>query len=353
MPPCGCGSTSPTTAAASTAGPRQPGLRTVQGELEEALDTVLRVEAVVADRAPAAPTPACTRAVRSRTSTSTSRCSTAAGPRRGQRRRRPAAPAQRRAARRRAGAPGRGGAGRLRRALLGALAPLRLPDRRPARRRSTRCARSHVLVWPRPLDEAADERGRGGAARASTTSRRSAASARAPRRSAPCSTSRWARRRRRAAGRRRCGPTPSATTWCAPWSAAWSRSARAVGTPAWAAERPGRPAARPGGDRRARRTGSRSRRSATRADDELARAGRTRARVVTDPVAEHYFSADPSVPFTRAPVAGDGVGARPGAEQRVRRLRAGPARHRDRGAVPRDRAAGDRAATSTSAAGTA
>ena len=42
---CGCASTSPTTAPASTAG-RTAGLRTVQGELESALATVLRAETV-------------------------------------------------------------------------------------------------------------------------------------------------------------------------------------------------------------------------------------------------------------------------------------------------------------------
>ena len=70
-------------------------------------------------------------------------------------------------------------------------------------------------------------------------------------------------------------------------------------------------------------------------------------------VTDHYFSADPSVPFAREPfscevwgqrldlVSGSGVYSR------------GPARHRDGGAVPRDRAARRRGGCSTSAPGTA
>ena len=47
----------------------QPGLRTVQGELQAALATILRVPSRSPSSAPAAPTPACTRAARSCTST--------------------------------------------------------------------------------------------------------------------------------------------------------------------------------------------------------------------------------------------------------------------------------------------
>ena len=93
--------------------------------------------------------------------------------------------------------------------------------------------RNHVLAWPRPLDL---DRMNEAAARcsASTTSPRSASGVRGPPRSARCSTctgsgsTAW-----RSPG---CAPTRSATTWCARWSAACSRSATAAGSRAWAAE---------------------------------------------------------------------------------------------------------------------
>ena len=55
---------------------------------------------------------------------------------------------------------------------------------------------------------------------------------------------------------------------------------------------------------------------------------------------DHYFSADPAAPFQRAAVRAVGLGARPRPHQWLRGLRAGSARHRYVGAVPRDRAAG-------------
>ena len=54
-------SISPTTAPTSPAGPRQPGRRTVQETVEEALARVLRLPQPPRLRSPAGPTPACTR----------------------------------------------------------------------------------------------------------------------------------------------------------------------------------------------------------------------------------------------------------------------------------------------------
>ena len=53
--------------------------------------------------------------------------------------------------------------------------------------------RSHVLAWPRPLDLDAMNDGVGAAGRPRTTSRRSASSARGRPRSAPCSSCSWTR----------------------------------------------------------------------------------------------------------------------------------------------------------------
>ena len=234
--PCGCGSTSPTTAPTSTAGPTQPGLRTVQGELEDGAghgaaarrrsrltcagrtDTGvhargqvvhLDVDGDVLDRV-RRPDPAPAR-------------------------RRAAAPAQRRAAARRAGTPGQRGARRASTPAsprCGGATPTGSPTTGP-RRPADPQPRAGLAAAARP-DR--DERGLRGAARASTTSRRSASGVRAPPRSARCSTSRWERDADGPGGRPRCGPTRSATTWSARWSAAWSPSARAAGEPSWAAD---------------------------------------------------------------------------------------------------------------------
>ena len=114
--------------------------------------------------APGGPTPGCTPAARSSTSTSP--------PRRW--RRPPDAPRTARSRRWCAGStascpPTCGSAGwprprRVRRAVLRALAPLRLPGRRPPGA-GRPAARAHVLAWPRPLDLEADERGGRAAAR--------------------------------------------------------------------------------------------------------------------------------------------------------------------------------------------
>ena len=251
--------------------------------------------------APAAPTPACTRGARSCTSTSTRRRWRAAAGRSAETPgRRAAAPAQRRAARRRAGARGGRGAGRLRRALLGALAALRLPDRRPPRRWSTRCVRAHVLAWPRPLDLDAMNAARRRRCSASTTSRRSASSARAPR---PIRTLLDL-----VLGARRRPAWPVATVRADAFchnmvrslvGVPGRRSARAAGRPRWAG-------------RGARRAGVRDPAvtvvHAARADARGGRLpGRRRARgragATARPtgdgwrtaMAEHYFSADPSV----------------------------------------------------------
>ena len=106
----------------------QPGLRTVQGEVEDALGHGAAAAARRGHGAPAAPTPGCTPAARS---------AHVDVPAAGARRRRRGAP---RAAARRACCPtdigvravGAGAAG-LRRPVLGAVAALRLPRRRPRR----------------------------------------------------------------------------------------------------------------------------------------------------------------------------------------------------------------------------
>ena len=130
----------------------QPGLRTVQGELQAALATVLR-RLAVGGAAPAAPTPVSTPAARSCTSTSSRGARRAADGTTG-----PvpalARTARRAAARRSARTPRGRRARRLRRPLLAAVAALRLPGDRPARVADP-LTRGHVLAWPRPLDVAA------------------------------------------------------------------------------------------------------------------------------------------------------------------------------------------------------
>ena len=157
---------------------RQPGQRTVQGELEQALATVLR-RAGRADRRRAAPTPACTPPARSRTATSRGRS-------------------------------GRSSATRLVRRLRGVLPPdIAVPRSRgapatstPASARSARhyvyrltdapvparrrCAGPTPSRWPRTLDVDAMAAAPPACCSASTTSPPSAGAARARRRSARC-----------------------------------------------------------------------------------------------------------------------------------------------------------------------
>ena len=187
----GSGWTWPTTARTSPAGRKQRGRRTVQGELEDALrDGAAAAGAGRADgrrahrrgraraRAGRARRPA-----RGRSGPSTS----------GQ----AAAPAGRAAAAGRAGLAGRRGAGGLQRALLGDLAAVRLPGRRPPRRGRPAAARPRAVARPAG-GRGRDERGRRAAARASTTSPRTARSARARRPSAPCWSCAGSGRARRA-----------------------------------------------------------------------------------------------------------------------------------------------------------
>ena len=185
---CASGSTSPTTGPASPAGPRQPGRRTVEGELDAALARVLRAaEPAAADGGRAAPTPACTRAGQVATPTcpdAWARCRPVRRSTRGG-----AAPARRRAARRRAGAPRRARAAGLRRPVLRAGRRYALPGlRRPGAADPLR--RHDTLRGPRArsTSTAMHEAARGRCS-GSTTSRRSAGGARARRRSARCSTS--------------------------------------------------------------------------------------------------------------------------------------------------------------------
>ncbi len=197
---------------------RQDGLRTVQGELEAALATVLRRAVGRGDAARAAPTPACMPAARSPTSTSRIRawsrpsCVVALDGvlpddiSRTPRGRRPR---------------------RLRRPLLGGVAPLRLPDRRPARvrRPADARARARLAATPRPRR---DRPGLGAAARPPRLRVvLQAARGRDDDPHAPGPLVGTRRRRRSWSGP--SAPTPSATTWCARSSAASSRSARAGG----------------------------------------------------------------------------------------------------------------------------
>ena len=86
--------------------------------------------------------------------------------------------------------------------------------------------RGHVLAWPRPLDVAAMN----AAALALLGEHDFAAFCKQREGATTIRTLldlRWERDAGRAAGRRTCGPTRSATAWCARWSAACSPSARA------------------------------------------------------------------------------------------------------------------------------
>ena len=329
----------------------QPGLRTVQGELHDGAGHRAAGRRRSPWSAPAAPTPACTRAARWCTSTSTRRLAAPDG-------RRPplrCAPAQRHprpptcgyaawSRRRTASTPAS--------ARCGAATPTGSPTGRERVDPLTRGARAGLAAPARP---GRDERGVGAAASAATTSRRSASSARARPRSAPCSSLRWARDETGVAGRhrarRRVLPQHGALAGRLPDR----RSARAGGRSAWAGEILRAGVARPGGHRRCTPTGSPSRRSATRPTTSSPRGPSRPGRSgwPTMPMDEHYFSADPSVPFKREPVTCDGLGPRADADQRLRRLRrraASTSARRSSSARPSRRR---RAGSSTSAAGTA
>ena len=89
--------------------------------------------------------------------------------------------------------------------------------------------RGHVLTWGRPLD--LDAMNEASAPLVGLrTSPPSASSGRGRPPSARCSTSTGGATTPGSSSAR-CAPTPSATTWCAPWSAASSRSARAGSPP--------------------------------------------------------------------------------------------------------------------------
>ena len=214
---------------------KQRGRRTVQGELEaRAARRCCGCRTGRADGRRAAPTPGCTPAARSRTSTCRRRC----GPSTASKLLRRLAGRLPRDVRvwRVAEAPGR-----LQRALLGDLAALRLPGRRPPRRGRPAAARARAVARP-AAGRGRDERGRARSCSGSTTSPRTARSARARRPSAPCWSCSWERDGRRGWSWRPCGPTPSATTWCARWSGAMllvGDGHRPVGFPGGGAGRAG------------------------------------------------------------------------------------------------------------------
>ena len=290
--PCGCGSTSPTTAPTSTAGRPSRGCARCRATLEAALATVLRLPSGGGLRR-AAPTPACTPAARSSTSTSRratrvgrrrARCcagSTASSPPDVRVRRVVAAPegfdarfsaVWRRYAYRVADGPdARRPADPRPRARLAAAARPRRDERRPRP-----CCVGHH-------DFASFCKQREGATTIRTLLDLS-----------------WDARRRRRRRRAPSGPTRSATAWCGRWSAACSRSARAAGRGV-GRRGPARAAARPGGHRRARaRADARGGRlpAPTTSWPRRPTAGRRGRTRVSD---DHYFSADPTVPFTREP----------------------------------------------------
>ena len=215
------------------------------------------------------------------------------------------APAQRRAARRRPGAPGGRGAAGVRRAVRGAVAPLRLPRRRrrdaarpadprgtcsPGRARSTSTSMneaSATLVGPPRL------RGVLQAARGRDDD---------PHPARPRLGARRAGRRRRHRARRRVLPLHGALAGRLPARGRGGTPPAGVGRRDAA-----RRAARPGASPSSHAHGLTLEEVAYPADDELAAAGRPDERA-RRAMPEHYFTADPSVPFKRAPVDVDGVG---------------------------------------------
>ena len=153
-------------------------------------------------------------------------------------------PAQRRPRPRRPHPPGHRGSGRFRRQVLRGLAALCLPGRRPAGARGPAGARprAQLAAPPRPRR---DERRR--AAPAGRARLRGLLPETAGRHHDPHAAGPALGARRRPASRwPPCGPTRSATPWCARW---WARLI-AVGEgrrePAWPAEVLARAASRPG-----------------------------------------------------------------------------------------------------------
>ena len=221
---CGSVSTSPTTAPASTAGPRSRGCGRSRASWRPRWPRCCgspQVDAHLcrADRRRRARA----RAGGARRPRGAARGTRAAGP-----------PAERLPGGRRARAPGGRGAGRLRRAVLGDLAAVRLPGGRPARGRGPAAPRSRAGLAAAARRGGDERRGAGPGGRARLRGVLQAARGRdddpQPDRPALGAASRtgcwW----------RTCGPTRSATAWCARWSAACSPSARAGATAGWAAE---------------------------------------------------------------------------------------------------------------------
>ena len=155
---------------------------------------------------------------------------------------------------------------------------------------------------------------------------------------------------RRAAGRRRCAPTPSATTWCAPSSAACCAVGEGRRDAAWAAAS-SRAVQRDPAVTVVQPHGLTLEEVGYPADDELARQA-VRARVVRT-----VWMSTTSPPTRRCRSRGrrcaPGCGGTTSAGERVRRLRPGPARHRRPRCCCGRRSHRSRDATSTSAAGTA
>ena len=220
-----CGSTWRTTAPTSPAGPRQPGLRTVQGDARgRARRWCCGCPRRPGSRWPGAPTPACTRAARSPTSTSRGGAWRALTAR--------TAPVRALAGllppdvRVRAAAIAPRG---FRRALLGAVAALRVPGlRRPGGAGPAAAARGALAPARAGSTSHCMHAAATAAARRSTTSPRSAGAARAATtRPDAARPSAGPREPDGVLDRDRGGATRSATRWCARWSGRCSRSGRA------------------------------------------------------------------------------------------------------------------------------
>ena len=247
-PSCASASTSPTTAPTSTGWSRQPGLRTVQGVLEDALATLFRAHGRRAAahgrrshrrrRARARPGRAPRPAARRRSRRSRDRVAAATRTRRPRRRWPGGSPAS--------SAPTPTSSSRTPSA--------RPPGSTPGSPRSggatstasptPRAARDPLRAAPHALASRARSTSRRWMPRprrwsACTTSPRSAGRARARRPSAPCRVLPVGAATTTACSSRRCRPTPSATRWCARSSGACV----AVGEGRLDAGRPGRAAA--------------------------------------------------------------------------------------------------------------